>query len=159
KLDTFLLWKFFLLTVLCYLDRTNLAFAALQLNASLNLTGTEYGIGSGIFFLGYTLFFIPSNLALMRFGARKWLAFLVIIWGIVAALFATLKSVPQFYVLRFFLGAAESGTLPGMWYHLSLFYSGKNELTASWSWVLVGIALSQVIGGPIAAGDCMLSAL
>ncbi|KAK9903306.1 hypothetical protein WJX75_002492 [Coccomyxa subellipsoidea] len=158
KLDTFLLWKFFLLTVLCYLDRTNLAFAALQLNASLNLTGTEYGIGSGIFFLGYTLFQIPSNLVLMRIGARKWLAFLVIIWGIVAALFATLKSVPQFYVLRFFLGAAESGTLPGMWYHLSLFYS-ENELTASWSWVLVGIALSQVIGGPIAAGFLAMDGL
>ncbi|BDA50069.1 Putative tartrate transporter [Coccomyxa sp. Obi] len=151
KLDKFLLWKFFVLTVLCYLDRTNLAFAALQLNSSLHLTGTEYGIGSGIFFLGYTLFQIPSNLALMRFGARKWLGFLVVIWGIVAALFTTLKSVPQFYVLRFLLGAAESGTLPGMWYHLSLFYS-ENELTASWSWVLVGIALSQVIGGPIAAG-------
>ncbi|KAK9814550.1 hypothetical protein WJX72_007741 [[Myrmecia] bisecta] len=151
KLDVHLVCPFLLLIVLCYIDRTNLAFAALELNADLGFTDSIYGRGSGVFFVGYMIFQIPSNLILVRIGARKWLAAIIVAWGLVAICFATLRNPVQFYILRFLLGAAESGTLPGMWYHLTGFYS-KDEMSVAWSWMMVGIAVSQVVGGPLAAG-------
>ncbi|KAK9816765.1 hypothetical protein WJX72_004884 [[Myrmecia] bisecta] len=151
KCNRNLLWKFFAMTVLCYIDRTNLAFAALQLNKSLGFSEYVYGLGSSIFFVGYSLCQIPSNLVLVKLGAPTWLSVIVVAWGIVATAFAGMKSTTQFYVLRLLLGVTEAGTFPGMWYHLSLFYSDK-ELGMAYAYVAAGTALSQVIGAPIAAG-------
>ncbi|KAK9909692.1 hypothetical protein WJX75_006123 [Coccomyxa subellipsoidea] len=110
-----------------------------------------YGLGSGIFFIGYSLFQVPSNMILVRVGAPIWLSVIVISWGFVATLFAGLKTANEFYILRFLLGVAECGTFPGMWYYLSTFYSEK-DIGMAYSWVITGTALSQVIGSPIAAG-------
>jgi len=116
KLNSHLLWKFFALTVLCYIDRTNLAFAAIQLNTSLGFTEHIYGVGASIFFVGYSICQIPSNLILVRVGAPLWLSVLIVSWGIVATAFAAINGKWMFYILRLLLGATESGTFPGMWY-------------------------------------------
>ena len=115
KLNSHLLWKFFALTVLCYIDRTNLAFAAIQLNKSLDFTEHIYGVGASIFFVGYSICQIPSNLILVRVGAPLWLSVLIVSWGVVATAFAAIKGRWMFYILRLLLGATESGTFPGMW--------------------------------------------
>ncbi|KAL0050402.1 hypothetical protein WJX82_010597 [Trebouxia sp. C0006] len=151
KLNSHLLWKFFALTVLCYIDRTNLAFAAIQLNKSLGFTEHIYGVGASIFFVGYSICQIPSNLILVRVGAPLWLSVLIVSWGIVATAFAAINGKWMFYILRLLLGATESGTFPGMWYHLSTFYTDK-EIGVAYSYVSAGTALSQVIGAPLAAG-------
>lgn len=116
KLNSHLLWKFFALTVLCYIDRTNLAFAAIQLNRSLGFTEHIYGIGASIFFVGYSVCQIPSNLILVRIGAPTWLSILIVSWGVVATAFAAIQGQSSFYILRLLLGATEAGTFPGMWY-------------------------------------------
>ena len=116
KLNSHLLWKFFALTVLCYIDRTNLAFAAIQLNKGLGFTEHIYGVGASIFFVGYSICQIPSNLILVRVGAPIWLSVLIVSWGIVATAFAAINGKWMFYILRLLLGATESGTFPGMWY-------------------------------------------
>ena len=115
KLNSHLLWKFFALTVLCYIDRTNLAFAAIQLNKNLGFTEHIYGVGASIFFVGYSICQIPSNLVLVRVGAPLWLSVLIVSWGIVATAFAAINGKWMFYILRLLLGATESGTFPGMW--------------------------------------------
>lgn len=143
KLNSHLLWKFFALTILCYLDRTNLAFAAIQLNSNLGFTEHIYGVGASIFFVGYSICQIPSNLILVRVGAPRWLSVLIVSWGIVATAFAATQGKWSFYILRLLLGATESGTFPGMWYHLSTFYTEK-EIGVAYSYVSAGTALSQV---------------
>ncbi|CAL5219790.1 g1695 [Coccomyxa viridis] len=158
KLNRHLLPPLVLITLLNYIDRSNLAFAALQLNQSLGFTEKVYGIGSSIFFIGYALFQVPSNIVMIRLGPRVWLPIIIVAWGVVATLFAGLKSATDFYVLRLLLGVAESGSFPGMWYYLSLFYCDK-DLGMAYSWVSVGTAFSQVIGSPLAAGLLSLDGL
>ena len=143
KLNSHLLCKFFALTILCYLDRTNLAFAAIQLNSSLGFTEHIYGVGASIFFVGYSICQIPSNLILVRVGAPRWLSVLIVSWGVVATAFAATQGKWSFYILRLLLGATESGNFPGMWYHLSTFYTEK-EIGVAYSYVSAGTALSQV---------------
>eukprot|EP00198_Chlamydomonas_reinhardtii_P001269 XP_001690604.1 predicted protein [Chlamydomonas reinhardtii] len=109
---------FCLISGACYIDRTNLAFASLQLNRDLGFNAQVYGLGSGMFFLGYSLFMIPSNALVTKLGAPRLLGILVTTWGCVAASFTSLTSARQFYWLRFLLGAAEAGAFPGMWYYL-----------------------------------------
>ena len=125
KLNSHLLWNFFALTVLCYIDRTNLAFAAIQLNKSLGFTEHIYGVGASIFFVGYSICQIPSNLILVRVGAPLWLSVLIVSWGIVATAFAAINGKWMFYILRLLLGATESGTFPGMWY---VFWSSQTAV-------------------------------
>ncbi|KAK9837559.1 hypothetical protein WJX74_000209 [Apatococcus lobatus] len=150
KLNMHILTKFFLMTIMCYLDRTNLAFAALQLNKSLGFSEHVYGVGSSVFFIGYAICQVPSNWVLVKLGAPFWLSILIVSWGVVATMFAGLNSIPQFYALRLLLGVAESGTFPGMWYHLSTFYA-EADIGLAYSYVSVGTAISQVIGAPLAA--------
>ena len=102
----------FLLYVVSYLDRVNVGFAALQMNAAIGLSDVTYSLGAGIFFLSYTLFEVPSNVILARVGARLWIARIMITWGIVSASMMFVHSPSTFYVLRFALGAAEAGLLP-----------------------------------------------
>ena len=102
-----------------YMDRVNVSFAATQMNADLKFSATVYGLGGGLFFLGYALFEIPSNLMLVRFGARKWIARIMVTWGLLSAGMMFVQTPMQFYVLRYLLGIAEAGFYPGVIYYFS----------------------------------------
>lgn len=105
-----------------FIDRVNISFAALQMNRDLHFSATIYGFGGGLFFLSYALCEIPSNLLLVKFGARRWLARIMVTWGIIAACMMFVRTPTQFYVMRFLLGMAEAGFFPGVIYYLSLWY-------------------------------------
>jgi len=132
------------------LDRTNLSFAAVQLSQDLGLSCANYGLGAGLFFLGYFTFQVPSNMILARVGAPMWLSITIIAWGLVAGSFAGLTGIAMFLSLRVALGVAECGTFPGMWLHLSKFYTPR-ELGPAYSSVATSTAIAQVIGAPLAA--------
>src|ERR1700761_5737798 len=100
--------------LICYIDRVNVGFAALQMNKAIGLDPKTYGLGAGIFFIGYFILEVPSNLALERFGARTWIARIMITWGLISAAFAFVTGSTSFLVLRFLLGAAEAGFFPGV---------------------------------------------
>ena len=104
----------FCLYLICYLDRANIGFAALTMNKDLGLSPTIYGLGAGAFFWGYFLLEVPSNLILERVGARKWIARIMVTWGIVSGCFAFVEGPISFFALRFLLGLAEAGFFPGM---------------------------------------------
>ncbi|WP_432563588.1 MFS transporter [Kineococcus sp. SYSU DK003] len=108
------------------LDRTNVSIAALEMNADIGLSATAYGLGAGVFFLGYFLFEVPSNLALERFGARRWIFRIMVTWGLLAAAMALVQGPTSFYVLRFLLGAAEAGFFPGVVHYLHQWF-GRRE--------------------------------
>src|SRR5215831_4169805 len=114
KLTTRLLPFLFLLYIVAYLDRINVGFAALQMQAQLGLSDKVYGLGAGMFFAGYFVFQVPSNLVLERVGARRWIALLIVVWGIVSAAMALVTGAMSFYALRFLLGSAEAGFFPGV---------------------------------------------
>jgi ACS family tartrate transporter-like MFS transporter len=103
---------------IAYMDRINVSFAALQMNADLHFSATVYGFGSGLFFLSYAACEVPSNLALYRFGARRWLARIMITWGLIAISMMFVRTPPEFYAARFFLGMAEAGFFPGVVFYL-----------------------------------------
>ncbi|KAL3157068.1 hypothetical protein ABBQ38_001315 [Trebouxia sp. C0009 RCD-2024] len=155
KISRHLVLLFFVLALICYLDRANLAFAASQLREDLHFSASTYGVGAGIFFPGYALFQIPSNLILVKVGAPIWLSCMLTLWGIVATLSAFISSAAQFMTLRFLLGVAECGAFPGMWYHLSLFLDA-GELGVAYTGITTASALSQVVGGPLAAALLLL---
>jgi MFS transporter, ACS family, tartrate transporter len=140
-----------------YLDRVNVGFAALTMNKSLGLTATMFGFGSGIFFVTYFLFEVPSNLALDRFGARKWIARIMFSWGILSALMAFIPNIAEatglgneatFYILRALLGFAEAGFFPGIIFYLTLWYPSvyRGRIVGAF---MAAIPLSSAIGSPI----------
>src|SRR5215475_9868152 len=104
----------FILYVVSFLDRVNVGFAALEMNRDLGLSPAVYGFGAGIFFLGYSLLEVPSNLLLARIGARRWIARIMLTWGILAAAMMFVRGPLSFYLLRFLLGVAEAGFFPGI---------------------------------------------
>src|ERR1043165_9067068 len=108
-----------------YLDRVNLGFAALTMNAELKFTPLIFSWGAGIFFIGYFIFEVPSNLALERFGASRWIARIMVTWGIISGLMATVSGEWSFYVLRFLLGVAEAGFFPGIILYLTYWYPAQ----------------------------------
>ena len=108
-----------------YIDRVNVGFAALQMNKAVGIDPKTYGLGAGIFFVGYFLLEVPSNLALQRFGARTWIARIMITWGIVSAAFALIGGPTSFLVLRFLLGAAEAGFFPGVILYITYWYPAQ----------------------------------
>jgi len=108
--------------IAAYLDRVNVGFAKLQMLGDLKFSETVYGLGAGIFFLGYFLFEVPSNMMLHRIGARRWLARIMISWGIISAAMMFVTTPASFYALRFLLGAAEAGFFPGVIYYLTQWY-------------------------------------
>ena len=112
----------FLLYIVSYLDRVNVGFAALQMNQDLGLSASVFGLGSGIFFIGYFLFEVPSNLIMERVGARLWIARIMISWGLVSAGMMFMKGAASFYTLRFLLGLAEAGFFPGMILYLTYWF-------------------------------------
>jgi MFS transporter, ACS family, tartrate transporter len=131
-----------------YLDRTNIGFAALTMNKDLALTATEFGFGAGILFLSYTVFEIPSNLALYNFGARRWIARIMISWGIVSASTAFVTGAYSYYAARFALGLAEAGFFPGVTYYLAEWFPPQYRARML-AWFLVAIPASSLIGAPI----------
>jgi MFS transporter, ACS family, tartrate transporter len=131
-----------------YLDRTNIGFAELQMSEDLGLTATMYGLASGLFFIGYLFFEVPSNLALHKFGARRWIARIMLSWGIVAAAMAFVPNAGTLYALRILLGIAEAGFFPGMILYLT-FWFPRRERTRFTALFLAAIPLSSAIGSPI----------
>ena len=131
-----------------YLDRTCLGFAALTMNRDLGLTASQFGLGAGIFFLGYCLFEVPSNLMLYKVGARRWIARIMITWGMASACTAFVVGPNSFYLVRMLLGIAEAGFFPGVTYFLSAWFPAQYR-TRMLAWFLLGIPLSSVVGGPV----------
>ncbi|MBN8955024.1 MAG: MFS transporter, partial [Rhizobiales bacterium] len=144
KLIPFLMLCYFV----AYLDRVNVGFAALTMNKDLGFTPEVFGFGAGIFFAGYFLFEVPSNLALEKFGARIWIARIMISWGIISAAMAFMVGVKSFYAMRFLLGVAEAGFFPGIILYLTYWFTAEER--ARWiGWFMAAIPLSSVIGGPV----------
>ena len=144
--------------VVNYLDRTNIGFAALTMNREIGLTATQFGWGAGILFAGYCVFEIPSNLALYRYGARLWIARIMITWGIVSAAMAFIGSAWSFYLLRFLLGVAEAGFFPGVAFYLAFWFPAQYRARIL-AWFLVAIPVSSLIGGPLSGALLELDGL
>jgi ACS family tartrate transporter-like MFS transporter len=138
-----------LLYVVAWLDRVNISFASLQMNHDLGFSDAVYGLGGGVFFIGYALFEIPSNLILARVGARLWIARIMITWGVLSIALMLVQGPLSFYTLRFLLGVAEAGFLPGIIYYLGNWYPAAQRARAM-SWFMLAIPLSTVVGGPLA---------
>jgi D-galactonate transporter len=134
--------------ILNYLDRGNIGFAALQMNQELGLSAAQFGFGAGILSLGYCTFEIPSNLALYRFGARVWIARIMITWGLVAAGCALIRGPASFYSIRFLLGLTEAGFYPGIAFLLSQWFPAEYRARML-AIFLLGVPVSSVIGGPL----------
>nr|WP_315401495.1 MFS transporter [uncultured Duganella sp.] len=138
----------FLCFVAAYLDRVNVGFAKLQMLSELRLSDTVYGIGAGIFFVGYFLFEVPSNLLMTRTGARLWIARIMISWGVISAAMMFVDGVASFYVLRFLLGAAEAGFFPGVILYLTYWYPAHRRARMV-ALFMSGVAVAGVVGGPL----------
>src|ERR1700730_6944497 len=131
-----------------YLDRVNLGFAALTMNAELKFSPTIFAWGAGIFFIGYFIFEVPSNLALEKFGASRWIARIMVTWGIISALMALVTGVWSFYGLRFLLGVAEAGFFPGIILYLTYWYPAEYRARFLAAFA-IAVPVSTVIGAPI----------
>ncbi len=147
-----LTWRLMPLLLICYivayLDRVNVGFAKLQMLSDLGFSEIVFGAGAGIFFIGYFLFEVPSNIILHRVGARVWIARIMISWGLLSAAMMFVTSAPLFYLMRFLLGAAEAGFFPGIILYLTYWYPAhrRGRITSIF---MTGIALAGVIGGPL----------
>jgi sugar phosphate permease len=148
KVDMRLLPFLFLCYILAYLDRVNVGFAKLQMLKQLSLSDAAFATGAGIFFIGYFFFEVPSNVLLKKFGARMWIARIMITWGIVSACMIFVKGALSFNALRFVLGIAEAGFFPGVIFYLTLWYPSRLRSTRT-AWFVAAIAVSGVIGNPI----------
>ena len=148
----------FLLYLVAYLDRVNISFAAAGVSADLGLTTASYGFAAGIFFLGYVLFEIPSNLILERVGARRWISRILLSWGLVAGLMAFMTSAQHFYGLRLLLGVAEAGFFPGIVLYLSQWVPAAQR-SRTLAGFMLAIPMAGLLGGPISAGLLSLHGL
>ena len=148
----------FLIYVVAYLDRVNVSFAQLQLEDDLGFSDTIFGLGAGIFSLGYVIFGVPSNLALERFGARRWLAGIMIVWGLLSASMLFISGPTSFYVLRFLLGVAEAGFFPGIILYLTWWFP-ERERTRVLALFLSAVSVAYVVGGPLSGGLLELDGL
>jgi ACS family tartrate transporter-like MFS transporter len=134
---------------LAYMDRINVSFASLQMNKDLHFSASVYGFGAGLFFIGYALCEVPSNLMLLRFGAKRWMARIMLTWGLLAAATMFVRNPIEFNVLRFLLGMAEAGFYPGVIYYLTLWFPARMRARAV-SRFYVSLPLSSVVMGAIA---------
>ena len=138
----------FLVYIICFLDRINIGFAALTMNKELAITSQQFGLLAGIFFFGYLLFGVPSNLLLHKVGARIWIACILITWGFVAMLAGFVHNAHQLYGVRFLLGLAEAGYYPGVVLYLTYWFRQREQAHAI-ALVLVGVPLASVLGAPV----------
>ena len=134
--------------VVAYLDRVNVGFAKLQMSQDLGFSETVYGLGAGIFFLGYFLFEVPSNMLLHRIGARVWIARIMITWGLVSAAFVFVKTPTMFYVMRFLLGLAEAGFYPGIILYLTYWYPAHRRAKII-AVFMSAIPVAGIFGNPL----------
>lgn len=134
---------------LAYIDRINISFASLRMNADLHFSATIYGTGAGLFFIGYLLCEVPSNLLLLRFGPRRWLARIMLTWGLLAMAMMFVRTPVEFYVVRFLLGVAEAGFFPGVIYYLTLWFPAAMRARAV-SRFYVALPLASVVMGSLA---------
>ena len=148
----------FVLYVIAWLDRVNVGFAGLQMNADLGFSSTVFGFGSGIFFLGYCLFEIPSNIILERVGARLWISRIMVTWGLISAALMFVRTPAAFYLLRFLLGVAEAGFFPGVIYYLSLWYPAVHRARAIAAF-MSAVPVAGLIGGPLSGALLELDGL
>ena len=146
-------WRILPLIGLGYLvslmDRINVSFAALQMNADLGFSASIYGFGAGLLYLSYAAFEVPSNILLVRFGARRWLARIMITWGVIAACMMFVRTPTQFYIMRFLLGAAEAGFVPGVIYYLTRWFPSAHRGRAISRFYIAGPLGSAVLVGAI----------
>ncbi len=138
----------FLLYVVNYLDRINVGFAALQMQSRLGLSDRVYGLGAGIFFAGYFFFQLPSNLAMARVGARRWMSAIMVLWGLISCCMIFVRTPGEFYGLRFVLGAAEAGFFPGIILYMKHWFPASGRARAV-AWFMTANPLAGVVGGPI----------
>lgn len=138
----------FLCYVVAYLDRVNIGFAKLQMQADLQLSDTVYGLGAGIFFLGYFLFEVPANLLMLRVGARRWIARIMASWGLLSAAMLFVSSPASFYAMRFLLGVAEAGFFPGVILYLTYWYPAQKRARIV-AIFMSGVAVAGILGGPL----------
>ena len=136
------------LYIISFLDRVNVGFAKLQMSADIGLSDAIFGLGAGIFFIGYAACEIPSNLLLQRFGARFWIARILIVWGIISVSFMFVTTPAQFLTLRFLLGIAEAGFYPGIVLYLTYWFPSKLRSQVL-SLFFIGIPIAGLIGGPL----------
>jgi D-galactonate transporter len=145
-------WRLAPLLMVCYfvafLDRVNVSFAALTMNADLGFDSAVFGLGAGIFFIGYFFFEVPSNLVLERLGARVWIARIMFTWGLVSAATALVWNEPSFYVARFLLGAAEAGFFPGVLLYLTYWFTAEHRARMV-GLFMAAVPVSGVIGSPL----------
>ncbi|WP_312934090.1 MFS transporter [Pseudomonas sp.] len=145
-------WRLMPLLLICYLfahlDRINIGFAKMQMNQDLHLSDTVYGLGAGLFFIAYALFGVPSNLMLDRVGPRRWIACLMVVWGLLSTSMLLIETSQSFYLLRFALGAAEAGFFPGILVYLNRWYPAgrRAQVTALFA---IAVPLAGVVGGPV----------
>src|SRR5579864_2049864 len=141
--------------VVAYLDRVNVGFAKLQMVNSLHLSEAAYGLGAGLFFVGYFFFEVPSNLLMHRFGARRWIARIMATWGVLSIATAFVQTPVMFYVMRFCLGIAEAGFFPGMVLYLTYWFPShrRGKMIAL---LMAGNPVSGIFGGPL-SGHALLS--
>jgi len=134
---------------LAYMDRVNISYASLEMNRDLHFSASVYGFGAGLFFIGYALCEVPSNLLLLRFGARRWLARIMLTWGVLAACMMFVRNPVEFNVLRFSLGVAEAGFFPGVIYYLTLWFPARMRARAV-SRFYIALPLSSTVMGSLA---------
>ena len=134
---------------LAYIDRINISFASLRMNVDLHFSATVYGLGAGLFFIGYALCEVPSNLMMLHFGARRWLARIMLTWGLLATAMMLVRTPLEFYALRFLLGVAEAGFFPGVVYYLTLWFPARMRARAV-SRFYVSLPLASVLMGSVA---------
>jgi MFS transporter, ACS family, tartrate transporter len=137
-----------LLYFVAYLDRNNVGFAKLTMSEDIGLSASAYGLGAGIFFLGYALLEIPSNGGMYKFGARKWIARILISWGIFASAMALVNGETTFYIVRFLLGAAEAGFFPAILFYLTLWFPAAQRVTVLGIFILAQ-PVSNALGAPV----------
>lgn len=148
KLTWRLLPFLFLLYIVAYIDRVNIGFAALQMQGQLGLSDAVYGLGAGMFFAGYLFFQIPSNWVLERVGARRWMAFLLLAWGVTSASMMFVRGERSFYAARFLLGVTEAGFFPGMIFYLKSWFPSAARARAV-ALFMTAAPMSGVVGGPL----------
>lgn len=148
KVDLRLLPFLFLCYILAYLDRVNVGFAKLQMLKDLSMSDAAFATGAGIFFIGYFFFEVPSNVLLKKFGARMWIARIMVSWGVISACMIFVRGEWSFYAMRCLLGLAEAGFFPGVIFYLTLWYPSRHRSTRT-AWFVAAIAVSGVIGNPI----------
>ena len=148
KISQRLLPFLFVLYVIAWLGRVNVGFAALQMNSDLKFSSAAFGLGSGIFFAGYCLFEVPSNIILEKVGARLWIARIMVSWGLISARMMFVRTPATFCILRFLLGVAEAGFFAGVVYYLSLWYPARQRARAI-AGFMATIPVTGLIGGPL----------